>query len=254
MSMLGTVVFISGGLVPLFFKKISSLVLSVILGFTGGIMLYGAFIKFIPASFSSLNEFYGTHNGTLITNICFFSGLLFTMPIDLLASYKQRKYHEEYEPLKNAEKHEYSLFMLIFLSITIHAFVEGIATYLTYLSETKIALPIIISLIAHNFPEGALITMVFMKMFKKKKKAFYYCLIASFAMPLGAIITFFIFKDFSSPSIFGVVKGILAGLLVNTALDEMLPGAELKGNHKLSTNSLILGMVFMAIIIQLGLK
>lgn len=254
MSMLGSAVFVFGGAVPLLFKEIKSHFLSIILGFTGGIMLYAAFLKFLPSSLSALTEHYGTQNGTIMMNVSFFSGVLITLPIDIIASYKQREYHRVKEPPEIAQKHEYTLFRLIFLAITIHAFVEGIATYLTYLSETHYALPIVISLIAHNFPEGALITMVFMKMTKSKSKAFYYCLIASLAMPAGAIIAFVVLREFTSLAIFGVVKGILAGLLVNTALDEMIPGAELKGNHKLSMSGLILGMLFMSIIIMMALK
>ena len=254
MSMLGSAVFVLGGSIPLLFKEIKSHFLSVILGFTGGIMLYAAFLKFLPSSLSALTEYYGSQQGNLIMNVSFFSGLLFTLPVDIIASYKQRQYHNEREIPEIAQKHEYTLFNLIFLAITIHAFVEGIATYLTYLSETSFALPVVISLIAHNFPEGELITMVFMKMSKSKRKSFYYCIIASLAMPLGALVSYFIITDFSSPAIFGIVKGLLAGLLVTTALDEMIPGAELKVNHNLSMIGLIMGMLFMDIIIMSTLK
>ena len=90
MSMLGSAVFVFGGAVPLLFKEIKSHFLSIILGFTGGIMLYAAFLKFLPSSLSALTEHYGTQNGTIMMTVVFFAGLLIPLLIAILASYHHR--------------------------------------------------------------------------------------------------------------------------------------------------------------------
>ena len=249
MATLGGFALIFGGAIPLLFSKIRSYILSLILSFTAGVILYAAFVRFYPSSLYVLRSVYPQQEAALITTISFFIGLLITFPIDIILNFKQRRFrHREANPDKK-KKHEHQLSLLIFLSITIHSFIEGMATYLTYISEAYVAIPVILSLIAHNIPEGAVISMVIFKKSQNKRKAMLLLGITALAIPLGAFLSYIILRDTWDPRIFGIMKGVLAGLLVNASLNEMIPGAEMRASHKLSMRGVFVGMLFMAVIL-----
>ena len=69
--------------------------------------------------------------------------------------------------------------------------------------------------------------------------------------PLGALIAHFAIIKLFVPQSYGMIKIFLAGLLVNTALNELIPGAEIKGDHKRSVKGIFFGMIFIAIIITI---
>ncbi|MEG1586597.1 MAG: ZIP family metal transporter [Bacteroidales bacterium] len=242
-----------GGIFPLVLKYKKKEILPFILSFTGGIMLYVAFVKFLPSSTYQLNLYYDASAAFRLSSIGFFVGLLITVPIDMVLAHVQKKIRKQKTVTSEIQqRRESELFFLIFLSITIHNFFEGIATFLTYFSEKIIAIPVILSIIAHNIPEGAVITMVIYKSSKSKKKAILFCLVTALAEPLGAIGAYLLLHETFTPAYLGIVKAFLAGLLVNTALDELIPGANQKGGHRLSIKGIIGGMLFIGILLILA--
>ena len=144
------------------------------------------------------------------------------------------------------------LFLLIFLSITIHNFFEGVATFISFFGNPYIAVFLILSIIAHNLPEGAAIASSIFKKTNNKKKALLYCLFSGIAEPIGAVVAYFIIISYFSPPIYPLITAFLAGLLVNTALNELLPGANLHGHYKFSMNGIIVGMLFIFILTVFG--
>lgn len=240
-----------GGIFPLVLKSRKKEILPFVLSFTGGIMLYVAFIKFLPASNLQLLEYYNATTAFQLSSISFFIGLLITVPADMVLAYFQKRFKKQQTiSLATKKQHEYELFFLIFLSITIHNFFEGIATFLSYFNEKIIAIPVILSIIAHNIPEGAVISMVIFKKSKSKRKAILFCMITALAEPLGALGTYLFLQERLTPALLGVVKAFLAGLLVNTALDELIPGADMKGGHQLSIKGIIGGMLLIGILLM----
>ncbi|MEG1615381.1 MAG: ZIP family metal transporter [Bacteroidales bacterium] len=239
-----------GGIFPLVLKYKKKEILPVVLSFTAGIMIYVAFVKFLFNGTLELGNFYSESRSFELASIGFFIGLLITVPMDMILLIFQRKFRvPKVVPIDRKKHIEYQLFLLIFVSITIHNFVEGIATFLTYFSEKEVAIPVILSIIAHNIPEGAVITMVIFKKTKRKDKAIIFCFITALAEPLGAISTYFFLHETLNPAHIGIVKAFLAGLLINTALDELIPGADMKGNHRLSMKGIIAGMLFIGILL-----
>lgn len=241
-----------GGFFFLIFKYRKKEILPFILSFTGGIMLYVAFVKFLPTGITDLNGYYSASIAFRYASISFFIGLLITVPFDMALLFFQRKFNlQKSVPIERKRHQEYELFLLIFMSITIHNFFEGIATFLTYFSERSIAIPVILSIIAHNIPEGAVITMIIFKRTKSKRKSLLFCMITALAEPLGAIVTYMFLHESLTAAHIGILKAFLAGLLVNTALDELIPGANMKGSHRLSMKGIIGGMLFMGILLMI---
>lgn len=241
-----------GGIFPLVFKYTKREILPFVLSFTGGIMLYVAFVKFLPAATYQLEGHYDPTFAFRLSSISFLIGLLITTPIDIILLYFQRKFRlQKMVPINRKEHQEYELFALIFLSITFHKFFEGIAAFLTYFSAKEIAIPIILSIIAHNIPEGSVIAMIMFKKTQSKSKALLYCLITALSEPVGAICSYLFIHETLSIAHLGLIKAFLAGLLVNTALDELIPSADIRGGHRFSMRGIVVGMLFMGILLML---
>jgi ZIP family zinc transporter len=64
---------------------------------------------------------------------------------------------------------------------------------------------------------------------------------------LGAVIGYFLLRQFISPTMFGLVFAGVAGIMVYISLDELLPTAEKYGEHHIAIYGLILGMLVMGV-------
>ncbi|MGL5786994.1 MAG: ZIP family metal transporter [Bacteroidales bacterium] len=217
--------------------------------FSGGMMLYAAFLKFMPGAIEKLNYAYTPSQALLYVSIAFFIGLLVSAPIDHILTKRQKQI-----PCLSSEceqkKSEHHVYILLLLSITLHNFLEGIATYFTYIDDPDIALIIVASLIAHNIPEGAIISMLVYKHTESRRKAVRMCLLSGLAGPAGAILMAVLMPAFLTPVLIGIVKALLAGLLVNTALAELiLPSSYLYNKHIVSKRGIVTGMMFMAFLL-----
>ncbi len=239
-----------GGLVAL---KIKKNIFQHILSFSGGIMLYVAFFVFMPSAYRGLLKGFSEYHSMLYANISFFVGLLATIPVDLILSYYNKRIKKKSAVSVFVNKdHEKELFLLIFLSITIHNFFEGIATFLSFYHNAYIAVFLILSIIAHNLPEGAVIASSIYQKTNNKKKAIWYCFFSGIAEPIGAIVAYFVIVSYFTPHTYALITAFLAGLLVNTSLNELLPGAYIKGDYKFSMNGIIAGMLFIFILTAVG--
>ena len=65
--------------------------------------------------------------------------------------------------------------------------------------------------------------------------------------PIGALMAYIFILKYSNPVLTGILKAFLSGLLVATALNELIPNSQLKGNRKVSVQSIILGMFIMGV-------
>lgn len=214
--------------------------------FSGGMMLYAAFVKFYPSAIDKFQDFYSYKQALSYASIAFFIGLLASAPIDHFLSLRQKEEPCTGKKCKQ-ERKENHIYILLLSSITLHNFLEGIATYFTYIDDPDVALVIVASLIAHNIPEGAIIATMVYKRSKSRKKAIKMCLLSGLAGPVGALFTAIIMPGLLSPETIGIVKALLAGLLVNTALAELiLPSSYLYNKHIVSKRGIIFGMMFMA--------
>jgi ZIP family zinc transporter len=78
-----------------------------------------------------------------------------------------------------------------------------------------------------------------------EKKAFWLSFLSGLAEPVGAILGYFILRNFFNESTFGVIFAGVAGIMVYISLDELLPTAEEYGEHHIAIGGLIAGMAVM---------
>ena len=240
-----------GAMTSLYFRSVNQKTLSVILGFAGGIMLYIAFMKLMPDAISVLSQRLSYQETKIWSSVAFFLGITLLYPLGYLANFWKRSERAEYT---ESIRHERHIAILILTTISAHSFVEGVATFLSILATPWVAVPLVMSIIMHNFPEGMTIGALFNRISDTmgRKRAIIYSLISALVEPLGAMTAYIFIMNYSTPVLNGLLRAFLAGLLVATALNELIPNSQVKGSRSISMASIIAGMFIMASVLIAG--
>lgn len=252
-----------GSAIGLFAKKTNYKMLSYAMGFSAGVMIYISFTELFAEALNSLQHEWGEKNGSWMAVAAFFGGIALIAIIDKLVPHHDNPHEFDHtEDLKLSEgkiqstpmhKKLLRTGMLTAVAIGIHNFPEGMATFAGALKDISLGIPIAIAIAIHNIPEGLAVSVPIYYSTGNRKKAFWYSFLSGLAEPLGAIVGYFLLLQFFNDTVFGVVYGGIAGIMVFIALDQLLPAAEEYGSHHITIYGLVSGMFIMAISLVLFL-
>lgn len=238
-----------GSLIAFFTDKTNTTFLTVALGFSAGVMLFVSFVDIFPTTVSSFGTSFGD-NAMLAATVTFFAGMGLIALIDFLIPEEDNPHEaamvEDIGKPFMPEKKFRRMGLFVALSIAIHNFPEGLATFAVSLQGIEFALPIVIAIALHNIPEGIAVSVPIYHATGDRRKAFRLSLLSGLAEPLGALAGYFILMPFWNSTIEGALMGITAGIMVYISLDELLPTSEKYGKHHYSIIGLVLGMMVMA--------
>lgn len=240
-----------GSLIALLAKRTNTNFLSASLGFSAGIMIYVSFMEMMPDAKEQLSSAFGEKTGLLYLIIAFFCGIGLISLIDLLVP-KSVNPHEVHgvEEMENGGKLKRTG-MMVALSIAIHNFPEGIATFTSALESLDVALPIAAAIAIHNIPEGIAVSVPIYHATGSKKKAFWYSFLSGLSEPVGALLAYLFLMRLWTPALNGIILAAVSGIMVFISLDELLPSAEKYGKHHTSIIGLVAGMLVMALSLYL---
>lgn len=137
--------------------------------------------------------------------------------------------------------------VLTALAITAHNFPEGLATFFATLDNPAVGLPLAFAIAIHNIPEGIAIAVPVYYATHNKLYAFGTCLLSGMAEPVGAVIGYLILRPYLSEAVYGTVFGIIAGVMVFLAIDELLPAAKRYAKGHETVYGLVSGMGVLAL-------
>ncbi len=238
-----------GSFIALLAKRTNTKFLCVSLGFSAGVMLYVSFMEMLPVAKDGLLTHFGDKIGTLYLLLAFFGGIGMIALIDFLipVANNPHEVHSVEEMHRRGRNSLHRTGLVVALSIAIHNFPEGIATFTSALGSLEIAIPITIAIAIHNIPEGIAVSVPIYHATGSKRKAFWFSFISGLAEPLGALLAYLFLMPFWSPVINGIILAAVSGIMVYISLDELLPTAEKFGEHHISIIGLVSGMVVMAL-------
>jgi len=115
--------------------------------------------------------------------------------------------------------------ILTAIAIGIHNIPEGVATYISALSDLRVGASLAIGIALHNIPEGiAVATPVFFAT-KNRTKAFLWTFTSALAEPFGAMLAWLIVGDGLNPNLEGAMFGVVCGMMTTISFKELLPNA-----------------------------
>ena len=133
------------------------------------------------------------------------------------------------------------------LAIGIHNFPEGLATFVATLDDPAVGGALAVAIAIHNIPEGLCVSIPIYFATGDRWKAFRWALLSGVSEPIGALIGWLILKDHFNELLYGIVFGMVAGMMVMIVLNELIPTAHrYDPDDKVVTKSVSVGMVVMA--------
>ncbi len=234
-----------GSAIALLAKRTNQKFLCFSLGLSAGVMVYVSFMEMMPEAKAELASVFGNKWGLLYMLIAFFGGMGFITLIDFLVPEAENPHEMHGVEEMNNKGSLQRVGMVVALSLAIHNFPEGIATFTSALSGLEIAIPITIAIAIHNIPEGIAVAIPIYHATGNRRKAFWYSFLSGLAEPVGALIAYLFLIQHWTPAINGIVLAAVSGIMVFISLDELLPSAEKYGKHHISIAGVVTGMAIM---------
>lgn len=220
------------GTIPIFFKIKTNKILVSALSFASGVMITVSIIDLIPESINYLNQTFKIVPTILISSIFIVSGIIISMTIDKYINTKR-------------EGEIYKVGIISMIAIILHNIPEGIATYISSENNFKLGLSLTIAIALHNIPEGISIAVPLYYAKKSRGKALLYTLSSALSEPLGAILAYLFLSKIMNNTIMGLLMAIIAGIMIQISLYELLPTSFKYKNKKQTIIYLIIGILFM---------
>jgi len=229
-----------GSLISLFIRSFNKRYLYFSLGLSAGVMIYVSFAELLASAVEGI--------GFLSANIAFFGGIIFILLIDFLVPHE---YIEEHVKVDKKNKKLMSAGLFTAIGIAIHNFPEGLAVFVSSMSDISLGIPLAFAIAVHNIPEGIAVAMPIYYATRSRAKALTYSFLSGVAEPVGAIIGIIILAPFINEFVINVCLAFVAGIMIFISFDELLPASLKDKNSHIPILGLISGMVLMAISLQI---
>ncbi len=233
-----------GSFISFIIKEPSKKFISIIMGFSAGVMILISFVELLQQSIESTSFLVGL--------LFFFMGMGIMFLIDVTISHQY-----EFEKPDFNENNEISgkklqkTSVLITLGIFIHNFPEGMATFVGTLKSVELGLLLAFAIALHNIPEGIAVAVPIYKSTGSRKKAFFWSFMSGVSEPIGALIIGLILYPFINDFLLGAMLAIVGGFMVYISLDELLPASNYSENEHISILGIMFGMFIMALSLAL---
>ena len=237
-----------GGLIAFFAKRTKTTFLSFSMGFSAGVMIYISFTEILKDADVIISGSFEQKPAAWMTLIFFVLGFLITGFIDRVLPaidnpHEARDVEQMAEDEVLGNKKLLRMGMFTAVALCIHNIPEGIATFMSGMSDITVGVSIALAIGIHNIPEGIAVSVPVYYATGSKKKALIWSMLSGFSEPLGAVIGYLILLRFSSETVLGYVYSIVAGVMIYIAFDELLPAAHRYGKHHVAIYGLLSGII-----------
>ncbi len=228
-----------GGLAVVFLKTISNRLLSILLGFSAGVMVAITFQELIPEAIE---------DGTIWTATL---GILIGVGIIgiLDVKFPHRHFSMFLDGDKEKGKH-LKTGVLLSLGIAMHNLPEGVAIGVAFILGIEFGLGVALLMAIHNFPEGMAVGAAMCVGGVKGSKVALVTVLAGVPMGIGALIGGLLHGV--SDVILSIGFGFAAGAMLYIVFDELIPDAhrKMKGHYAIIgiLSGIILGIIFLELL------
>ena len=221
-----------GSLMVLFSRRPNPRLLAFGLAFAGGAMVFVSLTEILNKAIDSFTQAYDARLGFAYGTAAFLAGVLLIVVIDHLIPNPHESLDKQ-DPVFRDNNKAYikRVGLLTAIAITAHNFPEGLATFFATLESPSVGMPLAFAIAIHNIPEGIAIAVPVYYATGNKGYAFAACLLSGML----------------NHATFGWVFGLISGVMVFLALDELLPAAKRYAKGHETVYGLVAGMGSLAI-------
>lgn len=246
-----------GGLLVTHKKVIDRTVLSISLAVAAGAMIFLSFMEMMPKGVKAMAVTYDIKISTLVVFGAFFLGIVLVLMIDRLLpkSLNPSETGSEEESTDEEKKTNRRLLRsgaFVALVLALHNFPEGASTFAASYQNIQGGIVLAVAIALHNIPEGIAVAAPIYAATKDRKKALFWSTVSGLTEPLGALVMALLMTTFLPASLLGGIFGLVAGMMVAIALDELLPASWRYQTDKHQTiYGLLGGMLLVAVSVVL---
>lgn len=127
-------------------------------------------------------------------------------------------------------------------------FPEGLATFVAVMDDPKVGVSVAVAIAIHNIPEGICVAIPIYYATGSRMKGFIWATLSGISELVGALLGFIVLRKFLTQTVYGILFGIVGGMMVYISLKQLLPTAhKYDPEDKVTTMSLIAGMTIMSL-------
>ncbi|NIU83419.1 MAG: ZIP family metal transporter [Candidatus Thorarchaeota archaeon] len=215
--------------------------ISILLGFSAGIIIYISFSELLFVSIRDIGFFYA--------NSAFFLGIIIMAVVDFSIPHE---YGKESISKERQDQNMIRTGVIIAIGIAIHNFPEGFVTFFGTLKDVQLGMVLMVAITLHNIPEGISICVPTYCATESRRKAFMLSFLSGIAEPVGAVFGFLLLYPFFNEFLLNTVLAFVAGVMMFISFDELLPLSSNYGKENQSIASLFIGMVLMYLVMLLS--
>ena len=121
------------------------------------------------------------------------------------------------------------------------------AVFMGAYTNISIGIKLCIAIMLHNIPEGIAIAVPLYYSGVGKRKTFLYTLFSGLTEPLGALLTYLLFKNYINDIFLSFVLLFVAGLMISLSINDMLKEALSYNKLKYMYIGILLSCFFIAL-------
>lgn len=216
-----------GALIILITGKPEEKLLSVLLGFAGGVMTAVVVFDLIPSAL--------VYGNLIVATLGFLAGLCLMLILDVIISefpalQKQGSATNSSTVLHTGQQKQFlKMGYLIAIGIALHDLPEGIAIAVGYAAKENLGLIIALAIGMHNVPEGMAIAAPLTIAQIAKYKIIIICLLISLFTPVGALLGILLVAI--SSHFISLLLALAGGAMIFIVKNELLPEARRRHPH-----------------------
>lgn len=159
---------------------------------------------------------------------------------------------EELYPQSNESSNLKKMGFAMALAIAIHNFPEGLVTFASYVENPAVGIALAVGIAIHNIPEGLCVSMPIYYATGRRCYAFMWGVFSGLTEPLGALIGWAVFQSSFGGNTYGIMFGIVSGMMTIISIHELLPTAyRYDPKNTITTVSFLVGAFMIALSLML---
>ncbi len=230
-----------GGLVVILAGGVDDRKMAFSQGFAAGVMLAVSFMDLLPETFENYYAYMPVMTAAKAVLSLFFCGWVAGTAITGMVV-KDRPSAESETAFTVRRTAVITMLVMI-----LHNLPEGMLTVFTSAYDARFGARIAMAVALHNRPEGMAVASPVLYLTHSRRKAFLYSLGTGMAELFGGVTAYILLKNIVTPAFLNGLMPVIAGIMCQAALCEMIPAGEKISDIHHTLYGIIGGIIIMSI-------